>query len=72
VSRNLWANLDYVPFNGRIVSRFITDVVNEPESYAGQDQSAKGEGRPRARRRPSSSTNPLSKVKRTNCTKQLR
>src|SRR5262249_17535082 len=38
--RNLWADLDDVRFDGRIVSSFITGVVNKTVSSAGQDECA--------------------------------
>jgi len=36
--RNLWADLDDVRFDGRIVGSFITGVVNKTVSSAGQDE----------------------------------
>src|SRR5262249_48097313 len=42
VRRNLWADLDDVRFDSRVVGRFITGVVNKPESSAGQDECTNG------------------------------
>jgi hypothetical protein len=38
--RNLWADLDDVRFDSRIVGSFVTGVVNKTVSGDGQDQCA--------------------------------
>jgi hypothetical protein len=43
MGRKFWAYLDHVPFNGRIIGRFIANVVDVPESAAGQQERTEAE-----------------------------
>jgi hypothetical protein len=40
--RNLWADLDHMRFNGRIVGAFITGIADIPIGRGGHHQYTKG------------------------------
>ena len=43
MGRKFWAYLDHVPFNRRVIGRFIADVVDIPEGAADQQEQTYGQ-----------------------------